>query len=427
MRFVLAAALVTSCVALPHGAILHSLGPLEPARSRGTYQVPELCVSDEGLPAALNSTAEAVLRGLPPWDVAKGTSAPSARPTIAFLTQVAFAKQLGLVRRMFNHLYAPDNVFLYLVDEELLRIDLLRSFLPEPLPSNVHLQRAPHAEYFVWPRVQVVLDGLSTLLQHQWDFVVHLSESDYVLHTLDWIRDAVALQRETNFIEVIPRCESAAAGVETIRDSWFWWPESDAVASCGQSVNATRVIGASFPMKPMEARGFRFARGSEWAAMTRDLAQYAVAPELGQFRRLIGMHYAADEIFWATLVLNIPNFAQTVSQSPAWYIHWDVYKLGHSPDTLTEDDMQSIGLARNTCFFMRKLDAVTSSGLLLAIDDLLELPDGPPVFAAVTGAWDQRMMVCPADSWVRSLKDTFNLLKTRVVSFFQNRILSIFS
>jgi len=48
---------------------------------------------------------------------------------------------------------------------------------------------------------------MAQLLDQEWDFVVHLSETDYPVHSLSWIRDALSQQRGSNFIPITRRCE----------------------------------------------------------------------------------------------------------------------------------------------------------------------------------------------------------------------------
>jgi len=93
------------------------------------------------------------------------------------------------------------------------------------------------------------------------------------------------------------------------------------VASCGTGYEPEPVTSITFPHERLEERGFYFAKASEWMVITRELAQYATGSELEDFRRLVSMHSASDEMFWATMVLNIPNFTQTISPQ-GWFMTW---------------------------------------------------------------------------------------------------------
>jgi len=194
-----------------------------------------------------------VLKGLPQWNE---TEVPASVPdvSLAFLIQASWEDQLPMLRRTFDRLYSPKDIFLYFVDRQKLDVAKVFNTLPHPLPNNVLVKPMPHAEYYVWPRVEIVLDGLRTLLQHphSWDFVIHLSESDYPVHSMWWIRQSLAMQRRTNFVQLIPRCVDASLGPS--HDPWYWWTQTGAMASCGTEIEATTVDGVTFPMNQLEAK-----------------------------------------------------------------------------------------------------------------------------------------------------------------------------
>lgn len=379
-------------------------------QERKALAVPDggVCITPETLAAALTQASQEVLRGLPPWPRAfspdKLSSRSHAPVRLAFLVQVSVKERLPLVRRVFSKLYSSGDIFLYLVDTTKLAASDVQDALgltAKPL-SNVVVQESPHAGYFYWPRVQVVLDGLASLLDDDWDFVIHLSETDYPVHSLAWLHSNLGVQRSTNFIAVEPRCSrpkeamSFAAqaswevsdratkkdvthedatkkdgthedALQTVESDWYWWGASDGVASCGSKFDPMQVSGATYPQRDLERHGFIFAKGPEWVVLTRQLAAYALMPELLQFRRLIGMHAAADELFWSTLVLNIPNFTQSLSQQ-GWYLHWKTGSTDHSPDLLSAVDATEILAQKSGLLFVRKVSEVESAALLDKLD-----------------------------------------------------------
>lgn len=344
------------------------------ARSReGLAQFHEdaVCVGRENISLALKESAAAVLNGLPPWPTSSNAKLEGGA-VLAFLIQVSFVDKLRLVARVFDRLYSSRDVFLYLVDEQMMDPELVRSVLPSPLPRNVHVQPSPHAGYFYWPRVQIVLDGLAGLLKLKWDFLIHLSESDYPVHSSSWLRNTLASNRQWSMMYMDPKCTT-----EGVRSNWYWWTEREAVASCGSRYQPTPVHGVAFPEEELEAKGFILAHSSEWMILTREVVEYATHPGLAAYRRLISMHAAADEIFWATLVLNIPNFSQGISQHQ-WFMHWSATSGDHSPETLTESHLPLIMLDREKYLFMRKVDEVASSTLLNEIDELSKMQEGVP-------------------------------------------------
>jgi len=83
------------------------------------------------------------------------------------------------------------------------------------------------------------------------------------------------------------------------------------------------------------------------------------------------MHTAADEIFWATLVLNIPNFTPRISRRGGWYIRWPEHPgpNQHSPWTLTkEQNFGEIVARQEDYLFMRKVEEGASTELLEQMD-----------------------------------------------------------
>lgn len=131
----------------------------------------------------------------------------------------------------------------------------------------------------------------------------------------------------------------------------------------------------------------------EWVGLTRELVKYALSPELMPFRKLVGMHQGSDEMFWQSLVTNIPNFTQTVSQR-GWYIQWGHGKTSHSPDTLTELYRDGIVKSRGHLFFMRK---VTPSDSLQLLDEIDALEEPPALVQSEISdkSWLQDAVACP--------------------------------
>lgn len=343
------------------------------------WDLKEICVAAPGLVGELERVANNVVKGLPQWPAYVST--PSVLPDvkIAFLIQVAFDKQLPLVERVFSHIYGEHDIFVYLVDRDMLDVDKVHAVLPSPLPSNVFVVEAPHAGYYYWPRVQVLLNGMDMLMAHEWDFLIHLSESDYPVHRMSWIRQSLAMQRQTNFIGIKPKCwkQGTTDNFVVNEASWYWWTQKKAVSTCGNSFQPEVLDNVVFPADQMEADGFVWASAPEWMILTREFVGYALNPDLKDFKQLISMHSAADEIFWATLVLNIPNFKQTISPQ-GWFQYRPFSGTGHSPQTLAETHKHLLTSNRHLYFFMRKVDEKDSADLLLDVDTMLAWQDEVP-------------------------------------------------
>lgn len=367
---------------------------------------PTVCVYPNDMYATLQKTVSAVLEGLPPWPAEDRIPEVEARVTVAVLTQVSQQQRLSMLPRVFHHLYDPYDTYLYLVDEGMLSLDEVKDVLPKPLPKNVAVVGCPHTGYYHWPRVQVLLNGLKVLLNYKWDFVIHASESDYPLHSMRWIRATLSLQRRHIFLRIHPRCKLLNRHI--LRSNWFWWTQDTAVASCEGAFIPHTVQGVRYPMEELEEQGFIFASASEWMILPRELVRYAMLPELNDFKRFIGMHDAADEIFWATLVLNIPGLTRTINPQ-TWFMYRSPTNWGHSPDTLLQKHLDMILAERRMSFFLRKVDPGHSLALLDTLDHLINEPDDPPGAAiqswpsrqhAISCAWRQLDAAGPSAFWL---------------------------
>lgn len=239
-----------------------------------------ICTTPQNASAALNNAVAAVLAGLPPW-TAQSTPRAQATVRIAYLVQVALEAKLPMVRRVFDRLYSEEDAFLYLSDARILdpsRVEAALGVAGEAARKNVWVRAAPHTGFYTWPRVQVVLDGVEELLLQPWDFLVHLSESDYPLHRADWLRANFARQRDRNFMRVIPRRAAFGEGPGVTWHHWPMWCGHPIVASCGSAFAPSLVEGTRFPMEALERAGMQFGHGPEWVAVTRELAEYALHP-----------------------------------------------------------------------------------------------------------------------------------------------------
>jgi len=160
-----------------------------------------------------------------------------------------------------------------------------------------------------------------------------------------------------------------------------------AVASCGGRFEPAEVKDARFPADELESAGFLLARSTEWVVLTRELVRYAAGPGLMPFKQLIGMHAGADEIFWPTLVLNIPNFTQKVSRQ-RWYMKWDPAGTGHSPMVLTEAHLKEILNQKDQYLFMRKVTDDASVQLMRQIDSDMETEPGGFIQLDFSSGWE---------------------------------------
>jgi hypothetical protein len=373
--------------------------------------------ADLVLTNVVNMTAEEVLKkGLPQFPNVALKDTGEVR--IAYLIQVSKKDQLHLIKRTYDRLYSPIDTFLYLTDASSLPEKDVREALAgknKDLPANVKVREGRHAGFFFYPRVAVLLAGVEAVVKQSkdWDVLVHLSESGYPVHRSEWIRRALGMYRHTSFIESVPyRLQGAAASSaeaphratkaataptkasvpqktspqkglrgakaadhpapsakplgspvehsahskKTAHSNWWFWAKREPVASCG--VSAVPVPkGKAFPLEAMSDRGFDFRHGEEWNILTRELCEYVAHPDLADFKKLMSFRWGADEMFWPTLIANIPNFTQSVSPASMWFKRWQGHgSTPHSPDLIQwPHHTPELFASRPHHFFVRKL------------------------------------------------------------------------
>jgi hypothetical protein len=143
---------------------------------------------------------------------------------------------------------------------------------------------------------------------------------------------------------------------KTPHSNWWFWAKTEPVASCG--VSAVPVPkGKAFPLEAMSDRGFDFRHGEEWNILTRELCEYVAHPDLADFKKLMSFRWGADEMFWPTLIANIPNFSQKVAPASMWYKRWQGHgSTPHSPDLIQwPHHTPELFSSRPHHFFVRKL------------------------------------------------------------------------
>jgi hypothetical protein len=371
-----------------------------------------ILAADLVLTDVVNVTAEAVLRkGLPPFSPVVPSDNGEVR--IGYLVQVSKKDQLNLVKRTFDRLYSPRDTFLYSTDASSLPAKDVREALAgknKTLPANVQVRESRHAGFFFFPRVAVLLSGVEAIVKQSkdWDVLVHLSESGYPVHQSEWIHRALGMYRHTSFIESVPYRLQAPAAASTgesaaqhpqqvatpspqkaakpalrgakaedptghqgkspghppghrahskaAHSNWWFWDKAEPVASCG--ISAVPVSkGKAFPLDAMSDRGFDFRHGEEWNILTRDLCEYVAHPDLADFKKLMSFRWGADEMFWPTLIANIPNFSQKVAPASMWFKRWQGHgSTPHSPDLIQwPHHTPEMFASRPHHFFVRKL------------------------------------------------------------------------
>jgi hypothetical protein len=156
-------------------------------------------------------------------------------------------------------------------------------------------------------------------------------------------------------------------------DDWYWWKERAAVFVCDG--HAVPDVDIDFPEDALSAQVNLF-RGSEWFMIPREVIDYVVddpqtAPGVASFVDILQHRWSADEVFWPTLVANIPGLKRRIK--PGWYVSWDD-RVGHSPDSFTGATLarHKRAILSSDRLFVRKVRLPGSDDLL----DILDRCDG---------------------------------------------------
>mmetsp|Transcript_6208 Transcript_6208/g.15232 ORF Transcript_6208/g.15232 Transcript_6208/m.15232 type:complete len:460 (-) Transcript_6208:26-1405(-) len=304
---------------------------------------------------------------LPPWQ----PKPDSNRTGIAYLAPCGLPHRLGIVARVFQQLYRPRDFFYYQVDRDRpgLRAALVER-LGEPtnglLPSNVVVANMPHAgRVYYWGHTANVFTAMHEMLRlsKDWQWVIHLHDGAYPVHAPEYMRQYLSERRGVNFMEVDPW------------DAKHWQASRlTMVHSCEAWVG--RVSGQTFPQAEVTSNGFRWAQGGEWWAITRELATYFVDDRLRPFLNLMQYRINVEEIIWASMVLNIPGFAQLVANKLTWETFWckkeNCRDTRHSPtnleDTLLDLYYPEFRSKLQDLFFVRTITPQRSEHLLAWLD-----------------------------------------------------------
>merc|ERR1712183_471990 len=128
-------------------------------------------------------------------------------------------------------------------------------------------------------------------------------------------------------------------------------------------------------MGEMQRNGFLWAMGDEWWVITRELASYFVDRSLQPLLQVMQHRVNVEEIFWASVVSNIPDFGQMIAESLVWCFFSgtdDWRDAKHSPDNIVDDRFEAyadeIKLHGADYFFVRKVRIGRSDDLMHWLD-----------------------------------------------------------
>jgi len=295
----------------------------------------------------------------------------STRTGIAYLAPCGLRHRLGVVVRVFNHLYRPADLFFYQVDQAAnLKTNLTRrlaSRFSGGLPSNVRIADMPYpGRVFYWGHTANAFAAIREMLlmSPDWEWLVHLHDGAYPVHAPEYMRVYLSQRRGVNFIQVDPW------------DKQHWQARNlGLVHSCEDWAGI--VEGQFFPEAEVSANGFSWGMGSEWWVITRQVAAYLADDRLRPFLNLMQYRVNVEEIIWASILLNIPQFAELTDTK----LTWDTFscslescrETSHSPATLVDSAMgeyfDEFRPKLQDLFFLRTIVPSKSEGLLRWADD----------------------------------------------------------
>ncbi|CAE8604623.1 unnamed protein product, partial [Polarella glacialis] len=201
-------------------------------------------------------------------------------------------------------------------------------------------------------------------VNQSWQWVAHLHDGAYPLHSPEFMRHYLQERPGTNFMS----CQMESA-------SHWQWKALHLVHQCDKWVGL--VEGQQFPHVEMQQNGFQWAGGSEWWVLTRELAAYMVDERLDELYRWMRHRCNIEEILWPSIAASIPGFDEVVVPS-LYYFTFDgraeQKDTKHSPVNLFDETIDVAALERLMPhnFFAVKVSVQKSRVLLRWLDGQIE-------------------------------------------------------
>lgn len=217
---------------------------------------------------------------------------------------------------------------------------------------------------------EATIEALKEVDKHptQFDWISLLSGQDYPIKSNDFINRFLSNTTCSAFIEytVLPDYHrwSPRGGYYRLDKYFFGLGQTNKLAA-----KAVNLLSSMFPfLRRRKLETLKPYAGSQWWSINNDTLKYILCfienhPEYNAFQRFT---FAADEVYFHTIVLNAESIKQQTQNSSKRYIYWPDTSKPH-PEILIEKDLPVI--AQSDALFARKFDAEKDEKILDLIDE----------------------------------------------------------
>ncbi|KAJ6642112.1 Xylosyltransferase oxt [Pseudolycoriella hygida] len=300
---------------------------------------------------------------------------------IAFLLTLN-GRAVRQVHRLLKSLYNKNHFYYIHVDErqDYMYRELLKL---EAKASNIRLARKRYSTIWGGASLLKMLLAAMTDLLHlhwKWDFVINLSESDFLVKTTDKLVDFLSANRDRNFVKSHGREVQRFIQKQGLDKTFV---ECD--------THMWRVGDRELP------KGIQIDGGSDWVALSRDFVEYVTSEEkdelISGLLKIFHHTLLPAESFFHTALRN-SKFCGTYVDNNLHVTNWKrrlgckcQYKhvvdwCGCSPNDFKPEDWQRLlATEQKQVFFARKFEPIINQAVILKIEEWLygPHPEDPPV------------------------------------------------
>ena len=289
---------------------------------------------------------------------------------IAYLF-IVHGRSLRQVYRLLQKLYNPDDFFYFHVDS---RSEFMYGHL-KVLENHQNIKVTENRFATIWggaSLLQMMISSMQEMLDLNWnmDFVINLSESDYLLKHPESLKKFLVLQKGTNFVKSHGRDTETFIKKQGLDRTFY---------ECDHHMY--RLGSRQLPT------GIKYDGGSDWFCLSKSFIQYILEQEkdalLNGLFKLYNYTLLPAESFFH-IVLKNSRFCSTYNNNNLRSTNWKraigcqcqhknvVDWCGCSPNVFKIQDWPKIlKTQKRDQFFARKFDATIDMSVMNAIDDLI--------------------------------------------------------
>jgi len=313
--------------------------------------------------------------GLTPLVPAKlGSINPSAPPVKVVFLLTVNGRALRQILRLIHRLDGPGSFFYIHVDA---RQDYLHRELSNLARGRTNVRMAKTRFSTIWGGASLLsmllscMQELLEIVEWDWDFVLNLSESDYIVKTRESLFTFLSSNRGSNFVKSHGR-EAASFIKKQGLDKTFFQCEH----------RMWRLGPRNLPM------GIQMDGGSDWICLNREFSTYVVESRDGLMtglRQFFNYTLLPAESFFHTVLQN-SGFCTTYINNNLHLTNWKrkqgckcQYKAvvdwcGCSPNDFLSDDWTKLEQTESRqLYFARKFEPIIHADILDRLDDKLGL------------------------------------------------------